>query len=58
MKDGTILYVCDPEKNVTCTKEGCQIFHECYCTTHQEFAELDENGNPRVDFIYHNGKND
>lgn len=41
-------YICDPEKNTLCTKEGCMIFNFCRCTTHKEFAKTGENGKPIV----------
>lgn len=42
------VYICDPEKNTSCTKEGCMIFHLCRCTTNKEFAKTGENGKPIV----------
>ena len=41
-------YICDPEKNTSCTKEGCMIFHFCRCTTNKEFAKTGENNKPIV----------
>ena len=40
MKD---KYLCDPRKNVECTKEGCRWRHnppfgDCFCTTKAEYA--------------------
>ena len=39
------VYICDPAKNTSCTKEGCMI---CRCTTKKEFAKTGENGKPIV----------
>ena len=41
-------YICDPEKNTSCTKEGCMIFQCCRCTTNKEFAKTGENNKPIV----------
>lgn len=42
------VYICDPTKNTSCTKEGCMIFHLCRCTTNKEFAKTGENNKPIV----------
>lgn len=42
------VYICDPEKNTSCSKEGCKIFHLCRCTSNKEFAKTGENGKPIV----------
>ena len=42
------VYICDPAKNTSCTKEWCMIFHLCRCTTKKEFAKTGENGKPIV----------
>lgn len=41
------LYLCDPEKNINCTKESCYINSgPCSSTTKPEFAFTNENGEP------------
>ena len=43
-KKSETLYICDPKKNVTCTKEGCYINGgPCFCTSNKEYAETDKN---------------
>lgn len=42
------VYICDPAKNTSCTKEGCKIFRWCRCTINKEFSKTDENGKPIV----------
>lgn len=50
-------YLCDPRKNVECTKEGCrwrQDEHnngECFCTTKAEYA-MDKVPDPICDHDY------
>ena len=48
MSTACIIYICDPEKNTGCTKEGCQVYHCCCCTIEPEFAKTDKNGDPIV----------
>lgn len=43
-----VVYICDPEKNTTCSKECCKRFGICRATTDVRFARLDENGKPIV----------
>lgn len=39
------LYLCNPEKNVNCTKESCYTNNgPCSSTTKPEFAFTNENG--------------
>lgn len=45
------VYICDPEKAVTCIKSICKhnpnaFGHLCECTLREEWAALDENGKP------------
>lgn len=41
------LYLCNPEKNINCTKECCYINNGlCSSTTKPEFAFTKENGEP------------
>ncbi len=46
------LYLCDPEKAVTCKKTNCNARlgsdAYCYCTWNPFFAKLDENGKPII----------
>jgi len=46
-KEASALYVCDPLKNINCTKTGCHT-HEgpCHNTRHVEFAKTDTKGAP------------
>ena len=49
-------YLCDPRKNVECTKEGCRWrnkppFGECFCTTKAEYA-MDKVPEPISDHDY------
>ena len=43
-------YLCDPRKNVECTKEGCRWRRkkpgDCFCTTKAEYA-LDDEAPPK-----------
>ena len=55
-------YLCDPRKNVECTKEGCRWRHkppfgECFCTTKAEYA-LDNVPNPISNHDYRILEND
>lgn len=48
------LYFCDPNKNTECKKTSCLYavgkYKECDATSHREFAQLDENGEPKVKY--------
>ena len=49
-----MLYACDPEKKIVCAKTICKYnpnakYHDCACTTHSEFAKLDQTGRPMID---------
>ena len=50
-----VKYLCDPRKNIECTKEGCRwrrsSSSECFCTTHPEYA-FDEVPEPICDHDY------
>lgn len=66
MKQGTsgrdrpkrIMYVCDPHKNAECAKQGCYLnknanrFRLCASTSKMEYALLDIDGDPVLDFRY------
>ena len=53
MKEGAVLYWCDPEKNTPCRKLSCRHVLTlteggvCEATFHPEFALTDENGKLR-----------
>ena len=47
-KERIKVYICDPAKNTSCTKEGCKIYNVCRCTTKKEFAKTDESNKPIV----------
>lgn len=53
-----IMYVCDPHKNAECTKQGCYLnknagrFRLCASTSKMEYALLDIDGDPVLDFRY------
>ena len=40
------LYYCDPSKNHECSKSGCILPGQCYCTTNPIYAETDASGKP------------
>lgn len=44
------IYICDPSKNKKCTKDSCWDINEgeCRCTSHKEFAKLDNNKRPII----------
>ena len=48
------LYICDPDKNQTCSKIGCNSDRArnegCYMTTNPEYAKLDGGGRAIVGF--------
>ena len=49
-------YLCDPRKNVECSKTGCRWRHEppfgdCFCTTKAEYA-MDKAPDPINDYDY------
>lgn len=55
-----VMYICNPEKNKACEKSACLAnpynkYGSCYCTTHEEYAMRDINGNPiyAADWIEH-----
>lgn len=55
MKNRTILYACNPEKNVNCKKSSCKYNESsfdrvCDSTTEIEYAKLDSKGNPIITF--------
>lgn len=65
MKKHYVLYMCDTHKNKSCPKTNCFYEkgkeigdHGCYCTTHEECAQLDEYGMPLVtcEGSYDNGE--
>lgn len=42
-------YLCDPNRNSECAKEGCWYIAKsgpCKCTMKKKFAQQDENGKP------------
>ena len=43
------IYVCDPSRNVKCSKEGCWYISKgpCRCTTKKSYAQLDNSGKPK-----------
>lgn len=48
------LYFCDPNKNTECKKKGCLYtvgeYKYCDATSRREFAQLDENGEPKIKY--------
>lgn len=43
------LFLCDPQKNTVCAKNNCHFRNterDCKYTSREEFAKLDEDGNP------------
>lgn len=41
-------YICDPSKNVKCSKSGCKhnpaaAYPECYLTSHKEYELIPDN---------------
>lgn len=43
------LFLCDPHKNAVCAKNNCRFRNtekDCKYTSREEFAKLDEDGNP------------
>ena len=43
------LYICDPRKNKDCLKTSCFKYNgPCRRTSHAEYAERDENGDPVI----------
>ena len=58
-------YRCDPEKNKECKKRGCALVktrgrraRECKMTSNPEFAALDDNGKPIVEYVVIRGDDD
>lgn len=51
-----IMYECDREKNVPCTKRSCTIRKVCSCTKDPKYARLDENGDPIIAYARIEGK--
>ena len=50
------FYVCDPEKNTACRKDGCfrgepNSEAACRMTKHVEFAKTDTEGKPIIVFV-------
>ena len=43
-----VCYICDPDKNTSCSKAGCRIFNCCQCTTNPKYAKTGQNGKPIV----------
>lgn len=41
------IYVCDPQLNESCSKQGCWFIYKgpCRCTKKKKCAKRDENGN-------------
>ena len=47
--DKSILYVCDPDKCIECSKSNCFINDgPCHSTIDPKQAKLDDNGNPII----------
>lgn len=48
------LYYCDPDKHTECVKTSCLYgngkYRHCDATSHREYAEFDENGEPKVKY--------
>ena len=44
------IYVCDPDRNVDCSKEGCWLISKgpCRCTTNKRAAKIDISGKPVI----------
>ncbi|GEM_PF-6381814 len=40
-------YICDPQKNKECSRNGCPGF--CTHTMKKEFAKIDSDGNPIIE---------
>lgn len=52
-----ILYKCDPKKNTACKKTHCKfnpavIGGECDSTSEEQYAVLDDNGEPIIKYNF------
>ena len=49
------LYLCDPEKNINCEKTICysKTSESCICTSHKDFAQTNDNGEPIIVYDEH-----
>lgn len=45
-----VIYVCDPDRAVDCSKEGCWYFSggPCRCTSKVKYSKLDDKGKPVI----------
>ena len=61
LHDCEVVYACDHEKHTQCKKSGCKfnpeaVENECESTPQREFAKLDKDGNPIINWINYQGK--